>query len=90
MKRLSCRTLPRLARRRRGQHRLPPLERFMNSHGSAYAEEGGPLASESFWLLFWGNGVIPERWVPGATGQGSIGASASSLSRSLSLISSPS
>lgn len=51
---------------------LPPLERFMNSHGSAYAEEGGPSGFPSrFGLLFWGNGVIPERWVPAATGQGS-------------------
>jgi hypothetical protein len=48
---------------------LPPLEIFMNSHGTAYAED--PLASgfpRRFGLFCWGNGNIPERWVPAKTG----------------------
>ena len=51
---------------------LPPLERFMNVNGSAYADEGdGPSGFPSrFGLVFWGNGVIPERWVPAETGYG--------------------
>ena len=50
---------------------LPPLERFMNGNGTAYAEEGGASGfPRRFGLVFWGNGVLPERWVPEATGQG--------------------
>ncbi|MGB0591721.1 MAG: DUF1552 domain-containing protein [Myxococcota bacterium] len=51
---------------------LPPLERFMNVNGTAYADEGGgPSGFPSrFGLIFWGNGVQPERWVPELTGQG--------------------
>lgn len=51
---------------------LPPLERFMNSHGTAYAA-GGVAANgfpKRFGLFFWGNGVIPERWLPTGVGHG--------------------
>jgi len=45
---------------------LPPLEAMFNSGGTAYAAGGGlPLR---FGLFFWGNGTLPERWIP--TGDG--------------------
>lgn len=44
---------------------LPALECFLNTHGTAYA--AGPLPKR-FGVWFWGNGVLPERWVP--TGEG--------------------
>ena len=49
---------------------LPPLEMFMNSHGTAYAEEGagGEGFPKRFGIFFWGNGMLPDRWVP--TGEG--------------------
>ncbi|MFT5434332.1 MAG: hypothetical protein ACI9OJ_005045 [Myxococcota bacterium] len=49
---------------------LPPLELFMNSTGTAYAEDG-PLASgfpKRFGIFYFGNGNNPERWVPQAEG----------------------
>ncbi len=51
---------------------LPPLERFMNSSGTAYAA-GGIAANgfpKRFGLFFWGNGTVPERWLPTGTGLG--------------------
>lgn len=48
---------------------LPALELFMNSSGTAYADE--PAATgfpRRFGLFFWGNGMIPDRWTP--TGEG--------------------
>ena len=48
---------------------LPPLELFMNNHGTAYAED--PEISGfpgRFGLFFWGNGNLPERWVPEGDG----------------------
>ena len=44
---------------------LPPLEIFFNSHGTAYADGGFP---KRFLLFFWGNGVLPDRWVPDTIG----------------------
>ena len=49
---------------------LPALEIFLNSHGTAYADDG-PGASgfpKRFGLFFWGNGVLPDRWVPADDG----------------------
>lgn len=47
---------------------LPPLERFMNAHGTAYAESADEGFPKRFGLFFWGNGNLPERWNP--TGEG--------------------
>ncbi|MBR58799.1 MAG: hypothetical protein CMH54_12365 [Myxococcales bacterium] len=49
---------------------LPALEIFLNSHGSAFAEDGPAVTGfpRRFGLFFWGNGVLPDRWVP--TGEG--------------------
>ncbi len=47
---------------------LPPLERFMNTHGTAWAEDKSDGFPRRFGLFFWGNGVIPDRWVPKTTG----------------------
>ena len=49
---------------------LPPLERFLNSHGTAYADTGASGFPQRFGLFTWGNGVVPERWVPEKTGEG--------------------
>ncbi len=45
---------------------LPPLEAFLNTSGTAYAD-GTPFPKR-FGIFFWGNGVIPSRWQP--TGEG--------------------
>ena len=45
---------------------LPPLETFMNQHGTAYAQESG--FPNRFCLFSWGNGVHPEKWIPDAVG----------------------
>ncbi len=45
---------------------LPPLEAFLNTSGTAYAN-GTPFPKR-FGIFFWGNGVIPDRWTP--TGEG--------------------
>lgn len=47
---------------------LPPLEAFFNDNGTAYAVDG--TFPRRFGLFFWGNGVIPERWIPEGTGAG--------------------
>lgn len=44
---------------------LPPLEVFFNDSGTAYASGGLP---RRFGIWFWGNGIIPERWVPRGEG----------------------
>lgn len=45
---------------------LPPLELFWNSNGTAFASgEGFP---KRFGLFFWGNGMLPDRWVPPSDG----------------------
>ncbi len=45
---------------------LPPLEAFFDASGRAYATTGA--FPRRFGLFFWGNGVLPERWVPTGTG----------------------
>jgi len=45
---------------------LPPLEAMMNRNGTAWA--GGTAFPKRFGVFFWGNGVLPERWVPTAEG----------------------
>lgn len=47
---------------------LPRLGAMLNGNGDAYAA-GDPL-SPRFGVWFWGNGSIPEVWVPGSTGVG--------------------
>ena len=49
---------------------LPPLERFLNTHGTAYADTGASGFPMRFGLFTWGNGVVPERWVPSKQGSG--------------------
>lgn len=46
---------------------LPPLERFMNTSGTAYAAEPGGFPKR-FGLFFWGNGVLPHRFTPTGSG----------------------
>jgi hypothetical protein len=47
---------------------LPPLEIFLNRHGTAYAgTDGFPTR---FGLFFWGNGNYPDRWNPTSEGEG--------------------
>jgi hypothetical protein len=47
---------------------LPRLNAMLNGNGDAYAA-GAPLAKR-FGVWFWGNGIIPQRWVPTNTGIG--------------------
>lgn len=47
---------------------LPPLEVFFDGNGTAYAD--GSVLPRRFGLVMWGNGVIPERWIPADTGPG--------------------
>ena len=47
---------------------LPRLIGMLNRNGTAYAA-GSPLPVR-FGTWFFGNGIIPDRWVPSATGQG--------------------
>ena len=49
---------------------LPALEIFLNSHGTAFAEDGPAVSGfpRRFGLFFWGNGVLPDRWVPSGEG----------------------
>lgn len=56
---------------------LPPLEAFFGTTGKAYAS--GEAIPKRFGLFFWGNGVVPEHWVPDYTnltgttvGQGTV------------------
>jgi hypothetical protein len=45
---------------------LPLLEAFLNDTATAHAD-GAPLPKR-FGIFFWGNGVLPDRWVPAGTG----------------------
>lgn len=45
---------------------LPALEIFLNSSGTAYA--GGDALPKRFGIFFWGNGTLPDRWVPAGSG----------------------
>ena len=47
---------------------LPPLERFLNANGTAYAASGDDGFPRRFGLFFWGNGILPARWTPTAKG----------------------
>ena len=46
---------------------LPPLEIFMNTIGSAYAQASA--FPSRFCLFSWGNGVHPNKWIPEQTGE---------------------
>jgi hypothetical protein len=46
---------------------LPPLERFLNVNGTAYAAGGDDGFPRRFGLFFWGNGILPARWTPAST-----------------------
>ncbi len=50
---------------------LPALEVFLNEHGTALAEDGPGDTGfpRRFGLFFWGNGILPDRWVPTGTGR---------------------
>jgi hypothetical protein len=45
---------------------LPALEIFLDGNGTALA--GGDPLPKRFGIFFWGNGVLPDRWVPAGTG----------------------
>lgn len=45
---------------------LPALEIFLNDEGTAHAD--GSAFPKRFGVFFWGNGVLPWRWIPGDTG----------------------
>jgi len=47
---------------------LPPLEAMMNDHGTAYAN--GEDLPTRFISVFWGNGVMLDRFEPSITGPG--------------------
>lgn len=47
---------------------LPLFDLLFDEHGQALAEEGGSPVRFGTW--FWGCGVNPSRWVPGADGAG--------------------
>ena len=47
---------------------LPRLAGMLNGNGTAYAQ-GAPLPVR-FGTWFFGNGIIPDRWIPNSTGRG--------------------
>jgi len=47
---------------------LPPLEAMMNLHGTAWAS--GEAFPTRFAQFMWGNGMLPDKWVPTETGLG--------------------
>lgn len=47
---------------------LPPLEVFLNTSGTAWADE--TAFPRRFGLWTWANGIIPSRWTPSGVGQG--------------------
>ncbi len=47
---------------------LPPLQAMFNAGGTAYACDG--ILPVRFGLWFWGNGNVPDRWIPTDTGSG--------------------
>jgi len=47
---------------------LPTMEIMLNTNGTAYAN-GAPIPKR-FGVYFWGNGVVPSRWLPSGTGTG--------------------
>jgi hypothetical protein len=46
---------------------LPPLEIFFNASGTALAC-GGAIPTR-FGIFFWGNGMLPDRWIPSGEGE---------------------
>lgn len=44
---------------------LPALEIFWDNHRKAYGADAFP---KRFGIFFWGNGMLPDRWVPAKTG----------------------
>ncbi len=47
---------------------LPRLSAMLNGNGTAYAS--GAELPKRFGIWFWGNGIIPARWIPKAAGVG--------------------
>ncbi len=47
---------------------LPLLDIFVDDRGTALAD--GTAFPRRFGIFFWGNGVLPDRWVPSAAGTG--------------------
>ena len=47
---------------------LPPLQAMFNAGGTAYACDG--VLPVRFLLWFWGNGNLPDQWIPTTTGDG--------------------
>jgi hypothetical protein len=47
---------------------LPLFEAFVNGNGTALAN--GTAFPTRFGMFFWGNGMLPERWIPTGTGTG--------------------
>lgn len=47
---------------------LPMFEIFMNDNGTALAQGGG--FNNRFGVFFWGNGMLPAKWVPPTAGTG--------------------
>jgi len=45
---------------------LPVLDIFLNQSGTAFA--GGDALPKRFGIFFWGNGILPDRWVPAGSG----------------------
>ncbi len=45
---------------------LPPLEAMFDANGAVYASNGA--FPRRFGMFFWGNGVIPDNWIPATTG----------------------
>jgi hypothetical protein len=45
---------------------LPMFEAFVNTNGTAMAN--GDAFPTRFGMFFWGNGMLPDRWVPQGTG----------------------
>ncbi len=45
---------------------LPPLDAFFDANGLVHASDGS--FPRRFGLFFWGNGILPERWIPTGTG----------------------
>jgi len=46
---------------------LPFFEASMNATGTALAQDG--LFPKRFGMFFWGNGVLPDKWIPTTTGR---------------------
>lgn len=49
---------------------LPPLEIFLNSHGTSYAAGGTSGFPRRYAQFYWGNGHLKDLWNPATTGRG--------------------